>query len=132
MQSVRSAIFLTKYRAECKIITYPRASIVAQSLTVIRNFARIPESQESARINAFNYVVPPALTPVTGASMRSAIAKLIKFRESSPIGQKNQKIYCLASTSPFGRVKYIILLVLHAAVGEAAFILIILASSGEI
>lgn len=63
--------------------------------------------------------------------VRSAIAKLIKFRESSPIGQKNQKIYCLASTSPFGRVKYIILLVLHAAVGEAAFILIILASSGE-
>ena len=53
MQSVRSAIFLTKYRAECKIITYPRTSIVAQSLTVIRNFARIPESQESARINAF-------------------------------------------------------------------------------
>ena len=33
MQSMRPAIFLPKYRAGCKIITYPRASTVAQSLT---------------------------------------------------------------------------------------------------
>ena len=79
MQSVPPAVFLAEYRAESKIITYPRASVVAQSLTVIRNFARISESQESARINAFNYVVPPALSPVTGASMRSAIAKIYIF-----------------------------------------------------
>lgn len=53
MQSMRSAIFLPKYRAECKIITYPRASTVAQLLTSIGNFARISNNQESARINAF-------------------------------------------------------------------------------
>ena len=40
MQLIRPAIFLTKYRAECKIITYPRASTVAQSLTLIWKFAR--------------------------------------------------------------------------------------------
>lgn len=38
---------------KCDIITYPWASTVAQSLTVIRNFARISIRQESARINAF-------------------------------------------------------------------------------
>ena len=53
MQSMHSAIFLSKYRAENKIITYSRASTVAQSLTTIWNFARISTSQEFARINAF-------------------------------------------------------------------------------
>ena len=102
MQSARSAIFLAEYRAECKIITYPRASIVAQSLTVIRNFARIPESQESARINAFHYVCFPPSAPRPGVgsikprlclrrSVRSAIAKLIKFRESLAIRLKELK-----------------------------------------
>ncbi|WP_289189339.1 hypothetical protein, partial [Xylanibacter rodentium] len=33
-----------------------------------RNFARISSSQESARINAFHYVMLPALVPSTGAS----------------------------------------------------------------
>lgn len=42
--------------AVCKITTYPRASTVAQSLTIVWNFARISSSQESARINAFHYV----------------------------------------------------------------------------
>ena len=55
MQSVRPAIFLPKYRAEYKIITYPRASTVAQFLTSIGNFARISNNQETARINAFMY-----------------------------------------------------------------------------
>lgn len=93
MQSMRSTIFLAEYRAECKIITYPRASIVAQSLTVIRNFARISESQELARINAFHYVCFPPSSPQPGVgsvkprlclqrSVRSAIAKVIKFRKS--------------------------------------------------
>ena len=57
MQSVHSAGFLAEYHAGCKIITYPRASTVARSLTIDRNFARISSSQESARINAFYYVV---------------------------------------------------------------------------
>ena len=34
LQELRAA-FLTKYRAEGKIITYPRASTVAQSLTLL-------------------------------------------------------------------------------------------------
>ena len=41
MQSLRPATFLPKYHTECKIITYPRASTVAQLLTSIGNFARI-------------------------------------------------------------------------------------------
>ena len=100
MQSMPPAIFLSEHHAGCKIITYPRASIVAQSLTIDWNFARISSCQESARINAFYYVLPPALSPVTGASMRSAIAKLIKFRKSSTI---RQKIIVWALISPFGR-----------------------------
>ena len=35
MQSMRPAIFLPKYSAESKIITYPRASTVAQSLSQV-------------------------------------------------------------------------------------------------
>ncbi len=79
MQSVRSAIFLPKYRAESKIITYPRASTVAQLLTSIGNFARISNNQESARINAFLciFTTSRSAKPQTGASARrSATAKL--------------------------------------------------------
>ena len=33
------------------------------TLDLDRNFARISDSQESARINAFHYVMPPSLNP---------------------------------------------------------------------
>ncbi len=39
----------------------PRASTVAQSLNSICHCARIPNGQESARINAFQNVIPEAL-----------------------------------------------------------------------
>ncbi len=63
-------------------ITLPRASTVAQSLTTIRNFARISNGQESAQINAFLciFTTSHSAYPKTGASARrSAVAKLRKF-----------------------------------------------------
>ena len=44
MQLMRPAVFLPEYRAEYKIITYPRASVVAQSLTpkeILREFQTV-------------------------------------------------------------------------------------------
>ena len=66
--------------AGCKIITYPRASTVAQSLTIDRNFARISSSQESARINAFHHVF--AFHPLSHdwGFKRSAIANIYNNR----------------------------------------------------
>ena len=75
--------------AGSKIITYPRASTVAKSLTSIRNFARISRCQESARINAFllcllhpaSHAPCPDLaltnhSPLAWPAMQSATTKL--------------------------------------------------------
>ena len=81
-------------KAFCRMhdITYPRASTVAQPLTIDRNFARISERQESARINAFlcmkycralwpgYFYIPPRFTPDRGFLLwRSAKAKLVNY-----------------------------------------------------
>jgi len=68
MQSKHPAHISPEILCRKQNITYPRASTVAQSLTWIRNFARISSSQESARINAFFYVnyIPPHMTPDRG------------------------------------------------------------------
>ena len=85
-------------------ITYPRASTVAQSLTIDRNFARISSSQESARINASimslpwqnthgDYCSPPS-HPQAGASGRPAIAKLRKYCDNLAVNHKEFSIHC--------------------------------------
>ena len=66
--------------AGCKIITYPRASIVAQFLTIDRNFARISSSQESARINAFHHVFASHPLSHDRGFKRSAIANIYNNR----------------------------------------------------
>ena len=62
------------HKTSCRMqgITYPRASTVAQSLTIDWNFARISIRQESARINAFKscyYNIPPHFTPDRASAM---------------------------------------------------------------
>lgn len=80
MQSLRPAISHAEYRTESKIITYPWASIVAQSLTIDRNFARISSSQESARINAFHHVFASHPLSHDRGFKRSAIANIYNNR----------------------------------------------------
>ena len=59
------------------------------------DFARIPIRQESARINASYYVFTSRPQSLTGASVRSAIAKLINISENVLINTK--KFLCRSS-----------------------------------
>lgn len=72
-----------------------RASTVAQSLTIDRNFARISERQESARINAFHHVFASHPRPLNRGFGRSAFTKLIKSRECLAIRLNNRKIFII-------------------------------------
>ena len=56
IQTFTSDLHPTRTQDRKQIFTYLRASIVAPSLTLVGNFARISKGQESARINACYYV----------------------------------------------------------------------------
>ena len=98
LQELRAA-FLTKYRAEGKIITYPRASTVAQSLTLLWKFARhssLSRISADKRFLMYFHYIPLRLTPDRGwlgkelsllawSVRRSVITKLQKFNNLSKL-----------------------------------------------
>ena len=83
----RDARHVRPYQGYRYNITYPRASTVAQSLTLTESLREISVRQELARINAFfinsygrtlalRSTFPPALTPDGASERRSASAKI--------------------------------------------------------
>ncbi|MDE5887258.1 MAG: hypothetical protein K2H46_06695, partial [Muribaculaceae bacterium] len=78
------------------IFTYPRASTVAQSLTLTESLRDISERQESARINAFKKIMsqdPTLITPDRDFCEAVCICKIIllssKFQELIQFLTKN-------------------------------------------
>ena len=91
MQRVHLALCVTRSQADAKDYISTWASIVAQSLTLIWNFARISVRQESARINAFYYVMPRPQSPWPGLRTVGAanIQKNIKLSNLTLKKSKN-------------------------------------------
>ena len=97
MQSMRPTIFLPKYRAESKIITYPRASTVAQSLT--SNW-KVCEKFWTSRISAdkrflmYVHYIPHRLTPDRGFCETVCAANLQKKHKTEQLDVEKIKKIC--------------------------------------